>query len=218
MRPSVIAVLIFVGLLGLGIRGLVTGRTAPRAHAAERNTARSQDRNRQVNVSRPKPPKTAREPLWRDSATGEFKSSSAEAEEDALRVGSEKVAEYLRRRTPPLDWTPSPDFVRNHLKREVKVESRELNDPSAPLTYSATVELELTSDSLSKLQQEEHRYQVEQRMWWLARIVGGLVLILTAIAGYIRLDDVTKGYYSIPLRIGAVVLGLVGAVVLWWVV
>ena len=217
MRASVIATLIFAGLLAIGLRGLVAGKSAARAHAQD-NVVIIENHGKRVTVNGTQAGKTERAPFLKETVSGEYKSSSAEALDDALNVAAEKIGRHLRSRTRPIEWTPPPEFVRKHLLRNVKEDTREVSNANAPLTYRATIEVEITNDGYQKIVEEERKARVEQRMWCLARIVGGLVLILVAIAGYIRLDDVTKGYYSIPLRIGAIVLGVAGAVVLWWIV
>jgi hypothetical protein len=57
-----------------------------------------------------------------------------------------------------------------------------------------------------------HRELVKHRQLWLGKILLGFVALLTAITGYIRLEDATKGYYTAWLRLGMVgVLCAVGA-------
>jgi len=41
------------------------------------------------------------------------------------------------------------------------------------------------------------------------------VLVLGAIAGAIRLDEWTKGYFPLPLKLGVVALAAAGAVAVW---
>lgn len=213
MRASVIATLIFIGLIGMGMRGMSRGKHSARVRADEHTIIVKGDREVRIGNAAKQASKNEALPRWQDSAAGEFKSSSPEAVEDAMHSAAEKVARHLRSQTPPIEWTPSTEFVRKHMVRNVKEETRELTDSNAPLTYRANVEFEMTESTYRKVLDEERKYHAEQRMAWLARVFGGLVLILVAIAGYVRLDDVTKGFYSIPLRVAAIILGLAGAVV-----
>ena len=53
---------------------------------------------------------------------------------------------------------------------------------------------------------------VQQRQLWLGKMLLGVVVLLAAISGYIRLEDATKGFYTGLLRLGMVgVLCAVGA-------
>ena len=49
-----------------------------------------------------------------------------------------------------------------------------------------------------------------QRLGWLARVVAGLVALLAAVAGYIRLEEWSKGYYTGWLKLAAAVAVAVG--------
>ena len=51
-----------------------------------------------------------------------------------------------------------------------------------------------------------------ERMIWLGKILAGLVVLLAAAAGYFRLDEWTKGYYTTWLRVGTA--GFIGASIL----
>jgi hypothetical protein len=213
MRASLIGTLVFIGLIALGLRTTHQVHTSPRARAQDRVVIIEQGNANAVVSTNKRDRKQSGLPVWKDSVSGEFKSSSPEATEDAMRVAAERVARHLRAQTPPVEWTPTPEFVRKHMVKNVKEEQRELTDSNAPLTYRATVEFEMSDSSFQKILDEDRKYHVEQRMWWLARIVAGIVLMLVAVAGYVRLDDVTKGFYSIPLRIVALIVGLIGAAV-----
>src|SRR5437764_1032335 len=81
-----------------------------------------------------------------------------------------------------------------------------------------TLELAITADDLKEIQQEDHKFRVEQRLWLAGRGFGGLVLLLGAVAGFMRLDELTKGYFTFPLRVAALTLGVVGALVVWFVI
>jgi hypothetical protein len=61
-----------------------------------------------------------------------------------------------------------------------------------------------------KLRAQQRKQQVLQRQLLLGKGLAGLIALLAAVAGYLRLDEMTKGYYTNWLRVAAV--GFVGAV------
>jgi hypothetical protein len=64
---------------------------------------------------------------------------------------------------------------------------------------------------------KDRDHRVVQRQIYLGKILAGLVVFLTAVAGYFRLDEATKGYYSGWLRLAALgLVGIVGAGI-WWI-
>ena len=81
----------------------------------------------------------------------------------------------------------------------------------------------LTDAALRRLQPEvdrklrEARDQVQfQRNAVAARVLAGLVALCLVVAGYLRLEDLTRGYYTALLRLcaGAVVLLTVAGLIL----
>ena len=56
------------------------------------------------------------------------------------------------------------------------------------------------------------------RRWQAGRGLGGLLIILLAVIGYVRLDDWTKGYISLPLKLAAAAVAIAGPVILWLLV
>jgi hypothetical protein len=59
----------------------------------------------------------------------------------------------------------------------------------------------------------EHR--VLERHKLLGRVLAGLVIALVVIAGYLRLEEATRGYYTQMLRLAAVTLVSLAAFALW---
>ncbi|MFQ3651710.1 MAG: hypothetical protein SNJ75_15405 [Gemmataceae bacterium] len=79
------------------------------------------------------------------------------------------------------------------------------------LTFTPTREwLELQQ----RLQQEQ---RAKERQWWLGRILAALVLVFAVLAGYLQLEEWTRGYATRWLRAIAIGLLLLGGLLLWWV-
>jgi len=75
--------------------------------------------------------------------------------------------------------------------------------------------LQIDQESIAKLADFERDGRMTQRMHLLARSLAVLVAGLFAVAGYVRLDEWSKGYYSGLLKAVAVV-AVVGIGLLAW--
>jgi hypothetical protein len=79
--------------------------------------------------------------------------------------------------------------------------------------------VEINMDNRNDMRHQDEVYQsnkcrerAEERQGKLARVLAGVVVMLTAIALYLRLEKRTKGYYTTWLRLGVVlIILLVGA-------
>jgi hypothetical protein len=132
-----------------------------------------------------------------------------QAEDVALWIARDKVCEYLHEKTPLSDWTPSVAYVKEKL---VKESSEQGKDPK-----SWVVHVVITEGDYQEMLRLDRAVRAQQRMFWLGKILAGIVIALTAVVGYLRLDEWTKGYYTTWLRLGVVsLLGGIG-IGLWWI-
>jgi len=215
MRASVIVPLMLAALFGLGLR----------YGSSHSGTSQPQRRGDRVAAQTPTAPKPSakvevKTPPWSGTVTGWPHKDEKDARNSALQKAGERVSEcYLKTLNPPIDWVPTPDFIRDDKYKIVTNESTERqtikDDPNAPPMTSVTLNLEISDSTLKAIQEQDRHYRVEQRLWFLGRGLGGLVLLLGAIAGAIRLDEWTKGYFPLPLKLGLVVLAAAGAAALW---
>jgi hypothetical protein len=155
---------------------------------------------------------------WQDKVESHPKVSRDEAEQEALELGQKSLTQWLRSKYPEIAYVPSAKFMHKNIIKSSKPVPYESGAILDQPFCKVEMELELTRDNLEKIKQEDHDMRIEGRLWGLARIVGGLVLLLGAVAGSIRLDEWTKGYLTWPLRIGAMALAAGGAALLWFVV
>jgi hypothetical protein len=161
------------------------------------------------------------EPSWVVAGWGR---DEQEAEQDALKRARGKVVAYLRRQSPPIAWTPPLDFVRDVLKRDGprrdEKQDQAINEQVKALCWTIRVSI-LPTDHAEILRQDG-RYRAQQRrlertavarerMALVGKILAAVVAGLLTLLAYIRLDDLTKGYYSRWLATGAVLLAIVGA-------
>ena len=75
----------------------------------------------------------------------------------------------------------------------------------------------ISSKDWQSLLREDRQVRSESRMLLLTKFLVGIVALLGAVAGYLRLEEMTKGYYTAWLRLAAI--GFVSAVGagIWWI-
>jgi hypothetical protein len=152
-----------------------------------------------------KPPTSDSSPHW--TVTGHGDADFARAM--ALERAQQEVLLYLQQH-PKIQWVPDQDYIDQHLVKGrrnpssteldgLKVEHRELD-------------VAITPDDWRDILQQDSQYRMDQRLLWVGGGLAGLVVLFGAIAGYIRLDEWSKGYYTWWLRFGALgFLGVAGA-------
>jgi hypothetical protein len=106
-----------------------------------------------------------------------------------------------------LSHPPTRDWVRQRVVKDAKIVPGPEIDAVTP-TVQLTLDLELTREAWRELAEAERQVRVQDRMETMGRVVALLTVLLGAVAGYVRLDEATKGYYTGRLRL--VALALVG--------
>jgi hypothetical protein len=171
---------------------------------------------------------------------GKPRASQEEAIDSALQIACDEITAYLREQKPTFVWKPDPNYVRERLlddvpersnnaandwtRTDVKghnvlIKQSEFERGVADFYYQVRLRVLVNSKELEHMRELDkpvresmHRELVKHRQLWLGKILLGFVALLTAITGYIRLEDATKGYYTAWLRLGMVgVLCAVGA-------
>jgi hypothetical protein len=209
MRPSVLATLVFIGLIGIGIRAqTLTTDPRPRTEAVVRHG----------KVIKPAPPPPA---LPAVTVVGHWRSSEEDARESAFEQAQERLGDWVRAEYPGLNYLPPIDAIKASLVKGSRVQKyTEALPDEAPTTSEGgtldlsgmrrvTLELELTPDFQSQVRRLDSDLRVHQRMGILGGLLGLVVLGLGSLAAYIRLDEWTRGYYTNRLRLAA--LAVVGA-------
>jgi hypothetical protein len=211
MRPSAWVAFLALFLMIAAVFGRHATAEAPRAPAVAA-----------------KPP--AHAPSW--VVKGEWMTTDEEAIQDAVGKAQAKVTEYLRAQAPPIQWSPDADYIKQHMLTDVKADDKELagwedvrpvraNRGTALVESKhfeglgdlrrAALRVEISPSVTNELPTLEAKYQADQRevratarQGMLAKVLAGVVALLVAVAGYLRLEDATKGYYTTLLRLAAV--------------
>jgi hypothetical protein len=180
MRPKRLAMLVLLGLLLSGAW----------AHADPRKPAAPARSN----------------PSWDVQGYGD---SRDDAEIAALEKARRQILGHLAEEGVFLSWEPSLNDIRglvrdwkNMGKREVKALGREVDE--------VQLHVELAPQDYRKFLENDRQVRAQSRMKLLAKGLAGLVAVLVAVAGYFRLEEATKGYYTAWLRLAT--LGLVAAI------
>jgi hypothetical protein len=150
--------------------------------------------------------------------------TAAKARAQALKHARDRIVEMLSQEIGEPSWQP-PDELLDPKKlqsgppqgwgviEEVgKPEPTEIDGDKALV---ARYKVQLTSSYLQAVQTHARQERVGERHWFLVRILGGVLAVLLVTTGYLRLEEMTRGYYTRLLRLAAfAVLALAGLALL----
>lgn len=127
--------------------------------------------------------------------------ASVERLENDLTVQVKRaIVDWLAQDGVPASWTPPKGLVESMLVGKPAVEPVQWKDLQV---FRASRQVDFSPSKKAELLEVFHRQQAGRR---LAILGGGLVFVLSllgAVAGYIRADEATRGYYTNPLRLVA---------------
>jgi hypothetical protein len=144
---------------------------------------------------------------------GRWQSTVLEAWQSAEAQVQVALQEHLRQQGIAVERMPSMQELRPKLVSQWTLKPDEKLFPELDATmYRVTGGVPVTAELRKFVIDQDREFRAQGRMLWLGKILAGLVVLLTAGAGYFRLDEWTKGYYTTWLRIGAA--GFVSAAVI----
>ena len=133
---------------------------------------------------------------------------------DAIEQAREQIGKQLAALDPPITRRPSFDTVRDRFVFPTSVRTVQPDDGLKAEWVKAKIEpnrvwveldVEVTAKQLQQLRGEE-------RTLGVAKLVGLIVLALVGVAGFFRLDALTKGHLTVALAGGLALLGTLGVV------
>lgn len=247
MRTSVIVGLVVIGVVGLALRHHRADPNRQRERVtylrqqADSKPAKQHGGKGPAAPAVPKPPELPNPPpeigpakgpiqspsktpdkpsvIWSKEVRGEPRANAKDARQNALEAAALALGDFLKERYPVFEWSPTPEFIVDQqiIVNETQ-EEQQLTDKEAPIMFTQTLSLELRESQLRAAFQENNKERVQARLWQAGRGLGGLLIILLAVIGYVRLDDWTKGYISLPLKLTAAAVAIAGPAALWLLV
>lgn len=155
------------------------------------------------------PARAPGEVFWSATVESRYSETEQEAKNDALEKAQAKLISFLRSQDPPVEWTPTLDFV----KKMVKAEGYKDMDGNARREFEAKVgpgammqallRLEMTNRDHDEILRKDRDQRIEQRQILWLKVFGVLIGFLGLSAVYVRLDEWTRGYYTGMLRLAA---------------
>ena len=150
-------------------------------------------------------PPTSVNPKETRLLTGLISATEERAKEEARKQLEKEVTDWLEQSGIPRSWKPSSQQI-DSMIIETTVEPV-VKDYGT--LYVAKLRLNVSPEQRSIFTESYKRQLVHRRMVLLSGTLGFILVCLLAISGYIRTDEVTKGYYTNRLRLLAA--GGVGA-------
>lgn len=152
------------------------------------------------------------------TVTGKPQTDERKAFQDAIREAREQLVARLRELKPDLKWDGPKSSEIDHLVVSKKTESEYFKLPIDAVMYTTKLELEVTPSDQANLLRHVRLEEAGARQFFLLKPLLAALGVLLTIAGYYRLEDMTKGYYTLLLRASAVVLiGALGFSIFLWI-
>jgi len=132
-----------------------------------------------------------------------------EAEADAVKRSADLLTDFLHRQKQPLEVTPSAAYVRNHLIHGETQRRQEFDQdidkgPENIKMQCWSLTLAVTPEDYAELARRDQAVRLEHersaRLMLAVRILVGLLALLVAIVGCIRLEEWTRACCTRRLR------------------
>lgn len=139
--------------------------------------------------------------------------TSEKARAQALERARERIRRELEVRLR--GWSPAEEQLDLDYLDRFKVIQESGKPEPAPIhgekMMVARYRVELTSDYLQEVVRSARQEKIHERHLLLARVLGGILTVVLVIAGYLRMEESTRGYATKMLRLVAVlILAVVG--------
>jgi hypothetical protein len=161
------------------------------------------------NPAQPEPRATPSLPPDTRLITGRLSATGERAVADARVRFQQKLAEWLGPEVPPSWKAPRPLVDRMIRGTQIKTVEKEYGK-----VFEATLQARFTPEARAEIVETYQREVVSQRLTVLGGVIAFILACLAALAGYIRADEATKGYYTSWLRaIAAAGVGASGVLI-----
>jgi hypothetical protein len=157
-------------------------------------------------------------PLHTEAVESELWATPDEARMNALEEAATRAAAFAAEAAPQLRgrWSVPTWFVQDFLLKE-PIFVEEIDWRYGPM-YKAHVLLDTAPDKREMILSHWNSTIVQKRVGQIGGGLGFLLVCVTTLLGYLRLDDATRGYYSRWLATGALAVVTASAAALYqWV-
>lgn len=138
--------------------------------------------------------------------------TKSQAEIIALGRGRDYIMEWLAEQS--VGYRLPPELLEiEYLKNEGMLRLLEAKEVAKGRWYGQ-VRVDVQEAFVRKVQTQARDDYLLDRHLLVARILGWIVIALLTLAGYLQLDEMSRGYYTRRLRVAACVLLIVAALVL----
>jgi len=131
-----------------------------------------------------------------EPVVGRLSATDDRARADAELQLQRRITEWLMPEVPSSWPVPNPLLHAVALSTEVQPVEKELGT-----LYEATIRADLSPARRVEIVETYHRELVARRLMVLAGVLAFILSCLAGLAGYIKADEATKGYYTNRLRI-----------------
>jgi hypothetical protein len=146
---------------------------------------------------------------------GRWQATLQDAQLSAETQAYGELRDYFQQRG--VEDVPPMSELRPLLTRYWKLEPEDKDFPDGVgRMHRFVLTIPVTPDLESFVVKQGRVLRAQERMLWLGKILAGLVLVLTVVAGYLYFDEWTKGYYSMQLRLAAVSFMVLLVIVFLW--
>jgi hypothetical protein len=141
-----------------------------------------------------------------------------QAEQEVLQLAAQRFTNYFEQTHPYQGaWTLPAEFLKARAVRHSFVQT--IDHDFGRFTgrmYRAYVQLKLSPEVREQAHGIWREQIVEQRLLLLGRLIGFVTLLLALVAGYFRLDALTKGAYRGRLKLAASAVAVAGGMLASW--
>src|ERR1700722_5791246 len=146
-----------------------------------------------------------------------------EAVDKAMQNAREEVIDFLAQKHPDIDWQPNAHYLEKTAMVTLKGEptkalarvKKEDGTISEYEYYKASVNVVVTDQNVAEMREYSRQERVRKRHYLAALALVGVMIVLVVLAGYLRLEEMTRGFYTGLLRFSAVTLLVLTGAGLW---
>jgi hypothetical protein len=217
MQTNPVFRLLVVGLVAVAVASspaAAQGRKSKPDRERSVRAAPDQDNTpgpaRRIGWRGKQPPKETKIETWHAAVEGRG-DTPEEAQEVALYKAREALREFVHSHSPLVRHLVPDEFIIKEFARPSPPQEIDADNNLNNIgKYGMKVELTVTDEGFHKILDYDHRFAVQEheefvqaRLFFLGKILLALVALLSSVVCYTRLEEITKGYYTSWLRLGA---------------